>query len=287
VAVREKKNEDYLTVLATSGGKFIAAGELLKNVTIHCVVFHPEGKIIATGETRRVDSDQFEEISLWSASSCRKIKTISGHRARIHTLAFSPDGKKLAAADDLQVRLWDLATGKLLHVVVQETGYDRGLAFRPDGRAIAAVPKDAAFAEWDAITGKRLSSAPLRSEFTTSIAYSPNGRFIASSFCSTPPSEMNIVIWDRDAGQIHQSITGFNDHIYEVTFSHDGKYLAYKLHDAKSCVIWDIKEARVKWTLPSKTGTRCLAVMFHPRKPLCIVTELRDLAIWDISATEK
>lgn len=69
-------------------------------------------------------------------------------------VAFSPDGKRMASASGLQVKIWDAASGQeLLSLTAPaQKPYSMvfGLAFTPDGNRLLAALNDGTVKYWDA-----------------------------------------------------------------------------------------------------------------------------------------
>ena len=60
--------------------------------------------------------------------------TLKGHTDRVTSVAYSPDGKRLASGSgDKTVKVWDLQTGQELLTFKGHTGGVWTVAFSPDG----------------------------------------------------------------------------------------------------------------------------------------------------------
>jgi eukaryotic-like serine/threonine-protein kinase len=100
---------------------------------------------------------------------------------RVHGVAFHPNGDKIAAGcGDGTVKIWDLASRKVIQTLRCPAKYVFSLAFRPpDGRCIAAADSDRKVRVWDWKTGAQLFevNGP-RAEYrgvSTSIAFNKDG----------------------------------------------------------------------------------------------------------------
>ena len=90
----------------------IAGKTHLKNLgsNVEDVIRCPWHFLLTTG-TLAVGKEINSDIELWNISSAQKPSFLEGHTGSVHTVAFSPDGKTLAAgAGDGKVLLWDVQT---------------------------------------------------------------------------------------------------------------------------------------------------------------------------------
>src|SRR5262249_44868976 len=179
------------------------------------VAISPDGRVLATGGRNAEKSDP---VVLWDLRTGNKLRSLSGSMYQVFGLAFSPNGKSLAAvscrdsgfapprsARPQIVRLWDVETGKLQeldgHALVAGGGAARkrgedwaggatSLAFSPDGKVLATGGHDGALIFWDTTTRKQLRKIKLAEDVyyhrkisysggTHALAFAPNGKTIA------------------------------------------------------------------------------------------------------------
>ena len=109
--------------------------------------FSPDGTLLAasSGDT----------VGLWDVATWRKAGSLGGPGTEVLGLAFSPDGRDLAACDaGGTLWLWDLAGKRVIasskaHTPVTPPSLAGYVAFSPDGRRLATSGGDSVVKLWD------------------------------------------------------------------------------------------------------------------------------------------
>lgn len=88
-----------------------------------------------------------------------RVRTAATPAATVHCVAYSPDGRVLAAGDSTHgVRLWDASTLRSLRVLAGHEGDVLALAYSPVGRRIASGGYEGSVRIWDAEAGRDSTS---------------------------------------------------------------------------------------------------------------------------------
>ena len=135
-------------------------GEGIYGAGKHFVALSPDERLIAAAGRGN------PEVTVWDSATGELVFSLAGYFSGGGPLAFSPDSRLLAAAgNDGVVRIWDMHSGALLHLVGHRGGSDLSTfnyqvwvaAFSPDGRTLLTGGEDGTSRLWDVQTGAELA----------------------------------------------------------------------------------------------------------------------------------
>jgi WD40 repeat protein/predicted Ser/Thr protein kinase len=165
------------------------------------------------------------------------IETVA-QRGPVNTLAYSPDGSRLATGgEDGTIRIWDPATGKLVRAILGASAHILSLCWSPDGSMLAIEVCFSHKAMIVEVETGRLLRCDLRDFYTighdrAGLRWSPDERRIAYHRSD------DVVITTLPPGLHEVLLRGVGHSLQKVAWSPDGATVA-TLSRNGGLIIWD------------------------------------------------
>lgn len=164
----------------------------LSNSTEHpsvvcCTKFSLDGKYLATGCNRLTQIFNVENGALIASLSEKVDQNVDLY---IRSVCFSPDGTKLAAgAEDNKVRVWDIASKRIVTTLEGHSQDIYSLDFSRDGKFIVSGSGDKSVKIWSVETGECMNSLmedkpEAKDSGVTSVCVSHDSKYVASVYFS-------------------------------------------------------------------------------------------------------
>jgi len=172
----------------------------------------------------------------------------------ISRIAYSPDGKLLAAAGSVGVWLYDAETMTEVELLKSAPDHLYTLAFSPDGKTLAAGSAYKAVQLWNIEDRRKIEVLTDFWGRTSPIAFSPDGRRLAVK------ENRGIHLWDikkKESIAVFKPEVGVNS----IAFSPTGEIVAG--NDGSIIRVWDVGQQRELGILEGHTD-RVLFVDFSP-----------------------
>ena len=259
----------------------------------------PTGKALAVGAHDGI-------VQVWdlSASPRRERSLVGfaplpGQVEAIQSLAFSPDGQTLAAADKSEgsavghnisspvatLAIWDVGTGSMV-ITPAELGAGAGLtasdvvAFSPDGKLLAASLLTGGVRVFDPRDGRIVRTLADPGNETVSLAFAPTGDLLAGGTLGG-----TVELWDPVTGKrLAQPLLADSSAISDIAFDPSGRrFVTTGLHDA-TVKVWFTGSLEQEGPRLAADPDATAAAAFRPgQQGLVVVDDLGGAFTWPMS----
>jgi WD40 repeat protein len=194
------------------------------------LTFRPDGKALAVVGSRsqgRGDSYREESKLLVFDYPSGQLRNVMGTNHDIWRIAYSPDGRRIAAGCYNAVQLWEAASGKLLAENEGHWWPVLSMCFSQDGKTLVTAAVDHQVKVWDGITGKPRA----------------NFRFPLGKRGLRPDDP---AVAPRDRAPLFVEMKVPCEGPRQIVLLPDGKTAALSLEEDKSVLLWDITTGKQK-----------------------------------------
>jgi WD40 repeat protein len=255
---------------------------------LQVLVFSPDGKQLVAGTG---DGHSYGEgaVLQWDAESGKHLRTFKIRNegnliGRVDALAFSPDGKTIAAVTYYHLLdycnyfvLLDAVKGDELG---KPTDFGNGCCkavFSPDGKTFLTVG-DCKTGLWDNVSGKEKPDFALKNKAQGQNAiFSPDGSKI---LIGDDREAFTCQLWDVKKGEALGKPMADQGHA--LTFSPDGKY--FVTGGPSGLSVWEATSGKMVSTLKTSWAS---AVRISPDNKVLLVASGGRIELWDIADAKR
>jgi WD40 repeat protein/serine/threonine protein kinase len=281
-----------------------------------------KGVAISTDGNRVASACSDYKVRVWDVRAGRVIHTFPRFGAGIvMTVAFSPDGRYLAAGSWDGAQLWDLTTSEARKLLGQSDAAARSVAFSPEGSTLA-VSSTNTIKLWNVETGELWATLKGHSNMVYNVAFLEGGRTLASASLDqtvklwdlnhargeteiltenagrnygglafsldgralVSASGNTITSWDLNTGRGHpplESPAEVPPGFVGIGISPDGRTLAAACHEINQAILWDLGTGRMRRRIPHGSVG---SVAFSPKGTILATGSLGStdaLKLWE------
>ncbi len=196
---------------------------------VNALAYSPDGTRLAT-------ASRDGTVKVWDLGNGRELvgyrkhrdtpvdSKVQGNVLKVADVAWSPNGQLVASVGENELHLWDPADGSTVKVITRKENAEKpfkSVAFRPDGKAVAAGGEDQVLHVYDIATGKASYTSPPQAGRIEGVAFSPNGKLVAA----VNNSGQLTVYAPGTPNEIALGLPVAGSEAYDVAFTADGSGL--------------------------------------------------------------
>jgi WD40 repeat protein len=210
-------------------------------------------------------------------ASATLVRNLVGHAGAVHACVVTSDGRRvISASEDYLLKVWDLASGRVLATLEGHTYGVTACAVTPSGRRVVSASNDRTLRVWDLDAGRALATFHGHAGAVNACVVTPDGRRVVSA-----SDDRTLKVWELDTGRVLATFEGHARTVTACAVTPDGDHVVSASSDG-TLKLWDFHTGRVLATLESH-GLRVTACAVTPDgRRVVSASSDRTLKLWDL-----
>ncbi|MFK5971249.1 MAG: trypsin-like peptidase domain-containing protein [Candidatus Marithrix sp.] len=207
-----------------------------------------------------------------------KLLHVLSHKNDVENILYSPNGQILATMSNETINLWKTETGKLLYSITGHEFNSGNPIFSPDGLTLAIATSDKVVQLWKVKTGELLHTFQYEKDINDFV-FSPNSLNLAIV------SNKTVSLREIKTGK---SLNSFlhEDDIYSIKFSPNSQILVTTFWaNYENVLLWNVETGKLLHTL-SGHEEQIRNIVFSPNGKKLVTTTNEYVRIWKIKTGE-
>lgn len=214
------------------------------------VAISNDGSLVAAGSQQ---SESNSWVKIWSNHTGKVLRTLQGkvitgaNSSNPIAFAFSPDNKNIVIAQN-EIKVWDIASGKLLRSSKLQAGTGWIVKFSDDGKMLACATQKNIII-WDWLNNKKPIIIHADNINVYAFDFSANGKFLISA-----GSEHKVKLWRVADGHLLKSHSEHHADIQACAFV-NGNVMVSSLDQSGVNILWNIQNGKLR-NLTEESGEK-------------------------------
>jgi len=169
-----------------------------------------------------------------AAARVAELRRFEAHKGAVNDVAISEDSRLAASGgEDGTVRIWEIETGRTVHVLKGHEGAVGSVEFTPDDRHVVSGGSDKRVRIWDLKNGREIFQDQRHTDIVTCVAVSVDGkRAVSGSF------DKKVCVWDLEEPKWLRTMEGHTSWVRGVDFAPDNRHAMSAGNDGMM-IFWD------------------------------------------------